>query len=360
MTIDDLHKIDPYSLSQKEKEKVLTEIVVELCKKHYRECSEYKKIVDFCGVKLNGVKTYYDLPFLPVRLFKQYSLKDIEDHEVFKTMTSSGTTGQSVSKVFLDKENALLQQKVLLRILSNIVGKKRYPMMIVDSPEVVSDRKLFSARGAALMSIAMMGREPTYILNNDMSLNINTLNAFVEKWGGQDRTILFGMTFMIWQHFYKELKRLNVKVNMENTFLIQSGGWKKLQEESVSREEFKNAINSVTGITLFSDHYSMSEQNGSVFAECEYGHYHASIYSDMIVRRKGDFSICDIHEEGVVQVVSCLPHSYPGNSLLTEDIGVVEGIDDCPCGRKGKYIKILGRMKNAEIRGCSDTYATKF
>jgi hypothetical protein len=36
---------------------------------------------------------------------------------------------------------------------------------------------------------------------------------------------------------------------------------------------------------------------------------------------------------------------------------VILGEDDCPCGRKGKYIKVLGRIRNAEIRGCSDTYA---
>ena len=30
--------------------------------------------------------------------------------------------------------------------------------------------------------------------------------------------------------------------------------------------------------------------------------------------------------------------------------------DNCPCGRYGKYFKIYGRIKNAEIRGCSDTY----
>ena len=59
-------------------------------------------------------------------------------------------------------------------------------------------------------------------------------------------------------------------------------------------------------------------------------------------------------------MVSVLPHSYPGHSILTEDEGLILGEDDCPCGRKGKYIKILGRMKNAEIRGCSDTYASKF
>ena len=30
------------------------------------------------------------------------------------------------------------------------------------------------------------------------------------------------------------------------------------------------------------------------------------------------------------------------------------------CDQKGKYFKINGRLKNAEIRGCSDTYAAKF
>ena len=52
--------------------------------------------------------------------------------------------------------------------------------------------------------------------------------------------------------------------------------------------------------------------------------------------------------------------TYPGHSLLTEDEGMIQGVDDCPCGRKGKYIKIIGRIRNAEIRGCSDTYAADY
>ena len=54
-----------------------------------------------------------------------------------------------------------------------------------------------------------------------------------------------------------------------------------------------------------------------------------------------------------------IPKSYPGFSILTEDEGVILGEDDCLCGRKGKYFKILGRLKNAEVRGCSDTYERK-
>ena len=50
--------------------------------------------------------------------------------------------------------------------------------------------------------------------------------------------------------------------------------------------------------------------------------------------------------------------SYPGHSVLTEDKGMIVGEDDCPCGRKGKYIKITGRIPKAEIRGCSDTFET--
>ena len=61
------------------------------------------------------------------------------------------------------------------------------------------------------------------------------------------------------------------------------------------------------------------------------------------------------HEEGLIQVLSLLPRSYPGHSLLTEDLGTIHGEDDCPCGRSGKRFSVSGRLKDVEIRGCSDT-----
>ena len=85
--------------------------------------------------------------------------------------------------------------------------------------------------------------------------------------------------------------------------------------------------------------------------ECECGHLHASNFSDVIVRNPKDFSICQIGETGIIQVVTALADSYPGHSLLTEDIGAILGEDDCPCGRKGKYFRIDGRIKSAEVRG---------
>jgi len=192
-----------------------------------------------------------------------------------------------------------------------------------------------------------------------MNLNTDVLDAFLEKYNDMP-FLIFGFTFMVWQHFYKALLKSNQKYDLSKTFLMTGGGWKKLINESVTREDFKNAFGDLCNITQFLDHYGMVEQTGCIYAECECGHLHASIYSDVIIRNPLDFSPCKLGEKGIIQVFSVLPHSYPGHSLLTEDEGLILGEDDCPCGRKGKYIKILGRMKSAELRGCSDTYAERF
>jgi hypothetical protein len=76
-----------------------------------------------------------------------------------------------------------------------------------------------------------------------------------------------------------------------------------------------------------------------------------SIFSDVIVRDPHDFSVLPNGHSGIIQVISLLPESYPGHALLTEDEGVILGEDDCDCGRKGKYMRILGRLKKAELRG---------
>ena len=103
----------------------------------------------------------------------------------------------------------------------------------------------------------------------------------------------------------------------------------------------------------------MAEQTGSIFMECEHGHLHAPVWADVAIRRPEDFSEAAVGEKGLIEVVSVLPRSYPGHVLLTEDEGRVLGEDTCPCGRKGRYFEVLGRVKRAETRGCSDTYEQK-
>ncbi|MBE5923185.1 MAG: acyl-protein synthetase [Lachnospiraceae bacterium] len=357
--INDFYELDPYELNSADKEEMLRKELIELTSLHKDKCKEYADFLEAVGYDAGNVKGVADIPFFPVRMFKEYDLKSIGDDEVFKTMTSSGTTGQKVSKIFLDKETAMIQQKVMVKILSSYWGKKRLPMLVIDTPEVVRNREMFTARGAAIIGLQVVSRDTVYASNDDMTLNFDVLDDFLSKYG-DGRFIIFGFTFLVWEHFYKELLKADKKYDMSEAFLMTGGGWKKLESEAVSRQLFKEKLKSVCNIGHFLDHYGMVEQTGCIYAECECGNLHASIYSDVITRRYEDFSPCDIGEKGIIQVVSALPHSYPGHSLLTEDEGIILGEDDCPCGRKGKYIQIIGRLKSAELRGCSDTYADKY
>lgn len=359
VSIDDMFEISPFGLNKAEKEKLLKNKLLLLTEHHRTRCESYSKILSAYGYNPDNVKSHYDIPFIPVRLFKNYDLLSISKNEIFKTMTSSGTSGQRVSKIFVDKTTANNQQKTLIRIMSDFIGKKRLPMLLIDSPNVVKDRNLFSARGAAILGLRMLGRETIYALDDNMQLKLDEVQSFIEK-HRDSKIIIFGFTFMVWQHLYQELLKRNIKLDFSNAYLITGGGWKKLVSLNISNSDFRNALNTQCGIEHFIDHYGMVEQTGCIYAQCEYGHLHASIFSDVIPRRAADFSVCEKGEEGIIQVVSVLPHSYPGHSILTEDKGIILGEDDCPCGRLGKYFKLTGRLKKAELRGCSDTYADKF
>jgi phenylacetate-coenzyme A ligase PaaK-like adenylate-forming protein len=316
-------------------------------------------MMDAVGFDAKSVSSVENLQFIPVQLLKELELRSIPENEIFKTLTSSGTSGQRVSKIFLDKETSINQQKVLTKIVTSITGNSRMPMIIIDCPSVLKDRKKFSARGAGIVGFSIFGKNIIYALDDNMNLQVDKILSFLEE--NKDKQIfLFGFTFIIWQHFYKELLKINSKLNLENAILIHGGGWKKLIDSSVSSSKFRQALKETCGISKVFSYYGMVEQTGCIYIECAEGHLHASIFSDVIIRRGIDFSVCEVGESGIIQVLSMLPKSYPGHSLLTEDEGMILGIDDCPCGRKGKYFKVIGRLANAELRGCSDTYAAGF
>ncbi len=361
MDINEILEIAPYSLSKEEKHKLLNERLQELTHKHYENCPEYRQMMDAAGLDINNLPDYEKIPFLPVRLFKEFELRSCPKEDVVKTMTSSGTTGQQVSRIYLDRETSSAQQKCLAKIVTYFLGSQRVPMLILDSSAILKDRNMFSARGAGILGFSIFGSKRQYALDENMELDVEGMNTFLEAHKGET-IFLFGFTFMVWQHFYRKLLETGYRPDLSKGVLIHGGGWKKLVNEKVSPEEYKKCLNEVCGILPENvhDYYGMVEQTGCIYMECKCGHLHASAFSDVLIRRPFDFSLADKGEKGLIEVVSALPGSYPGHILLTEDEGVILGEDDCPCGLKGKYFKIEGRIKNAEIRGCSDTYAAKF
>ena len=358
MKFDNYFKLSPYSLNKEKKHHYLNTYLQELTRLHYSRCSDYRSILNAMRFEFDSNFDFYAMPFIPVSLFKMFNLLSIPKEQIFKTMTSSGTSGQAVSKIFLDKSCALNQSKVLANIVCDLIGKSRTPMIIIDTPSVLKDRNHFSARGSGILGFSIFGTKKIFALDDNMNLNIDLLLDFIKN--NQDKKILlFGFTFMIYQHFIKSLVEKNINVDLSNCILIHGGGWKKLVSESIGTTKFRELLYQTCGIKSVHDYYGMVEQTGSIYIECSHGYLHSSIYSDVIIRNANDFSEVPNGKKGIIQTLSILPTSYPGHSLLTEDEGIIEGEDTCKCGRLGKYFKVIGRLKNAELRGCSDVYASE-
>jgi hypothetical protein len=355
--VDHVFRASVYGLPQADKSTSLFPAMCELTEHHRTHCPPYASILAAQGE--HQPRQLSDLPFLPVRLFKQHALESIRPEDRFKVLTSSGTTGQAVSRIALDRTTSAYQTKAMVRIMQSYLGKNRLPMLVIDHPGVIRDRQNFSARGAGILGMSNFGRRPQYALHDDtMALNLAALQECLDQ-AEEGPVLLFGFTFMVWQFLVRALEDSGQRLHIPNGILVHSGGWKKLQDQAVDNPSFKRRLHAVTGIQLVHNFYGMVEQVGSIFVECEQGHLHVPSFAEVIVRRPADWSPAAMGEEGVIQVLSCLPHSYPGHSLLTEDLGTLTGEDNCPCGRLGRTFSVKGRLPQAEVRGCSDTFGER-
>jgi hypothetical protein len=349
--------LPPYGLLQAEKRARLLPMLQALTSHHVEHCQPYRNIVDrvFGGADRLNVNRLEDVPFFPVTLFKTHTLSSVAESEILKVLTSSGTTGQQPSRVFLDAETASVQSAVLVKVAQHFLGKNRLPMVIVDHPGVLKDRTSHSARGAGILGMAQFGKQPFYALREDMTLDEEGLHGYLDQAAGR-RVLFFGFTFMIWQYLIQPLETSGRRLNLADSILIHSGGWKKLQDVAVDPQTFRKRVHATVGPGPVLNFYGMVEQVGSVYFENPVHYLHAPVYSEVIIRDPLTLAPQPDGQVGLVQVLSSVPTSYPGHSLLTEDLGVIRGTDPEGTGMGGRYFEILGRVPKAELRGCSDTF----
>lgn len=349
---------EPFSLRREEKQARLLSGLSRLGQLHYDSCLEYRRIVDTLFCNPWAADSLAEMPWLPVRLFKHIDLRSIPPEKIARTLVSSGTSG-SPSRIFLDAETAGTQTRALARIVLQFLGSKRLPMVIVDDQSFIKDRSRFNARAAGILGFSNFGRDHLYLLDQDMRPRWSALHDYLRI--HRDTPILvFGFTFLVWQTLVEQARQDGVRLRLpEGSLLIHGGGWKKLENLRIDSEQFKARLLEQSGLSRVHNYYGMVEQVGAIYFECEHGHLHTPAFADVLVRDSTTLRPLPHGASGLIQVMSTLPTSYPGHSLLTEDIGTILGEDDCPCGRLGRYFSVSGRLPNVELRGCSDTRNTR-
>jgi len=352
--LNNLFTTPAFSQHQSEKEALLLTLFNELTTHHKAACPAYARMINLAFPQHAQAQGLEDIPYLPISLFKYRTLRSVAAAEVRVTVSSSGTTGSLKSQIVLDTETARLASKALAATLGTLVGRKRLPMLIIDTKSSLHTQSGMGARAAAILGLMPFGHDHSFVLRDDLTLDETALTAFLDK-HGEGPFLIYGFTFLVWQALAPFCE--THKVDLSNATLLHSGGWKKLTDQAVDNAAFKNRLRKASGLDKIINFYGMAEMPGVIFAENENGLLYAPPFADVMIRDPLTFAPLPHGQVGLIEVMNLVPRSFPGHALLTEDRGVIESVDSGANGWQGKGLRVLGRAPKAALRGCSDVMA---
>jgi hypothetical protein len=319
---------------------------------HRDACPEYGRIV--AGWTPTG--RIEDLPFVHVGLFKQLTLRSqSQGSRATRTLLSSSTSGSAPSRIPLDARGSELQGKSSQLILEHHLGPGRRPLLILDSADSLRRPGEVSARVAAALSLRPLASELHFLLRDAADPDSLDLARLREALGDHPQLIVYGFTWMLhlaWGARAFPAEIASLLAARQITF-VHSGGWKKLETLAVSPEQLEGAL--LAGVAPGSsvlDYYGLVEQVGVIYPLCREGARHVPRWAAALVRDPWTLAPLD-GGEGQLQLMSTVALAAPHHSVLTEDMArLLPG--DCACGNPAPRFQLLGRMRNAEVRGCAN------
>lgn len=363
--IEKFLKNDPLDIDKKVKDKILVELFKFQLNFHIRNCNQYKnwfKKMNFKDPK--KIFKLNEIPYLPNRVFKENILKST--NKFSKKILSSGTSGSRSSQIFIDQNTSYLQKLCLAKILTKYIGVKRRTFFVfdVDPMHTKVDFEI-SARTAGITGYLMGANKVVYLLESNpekkVKFNSKKLNFFFSELK-KSPCVIIGYTYMIWKYLVKEkLVKKSLKDINKKTKLIHFGGWKKLNQKKVSKKFFNSEILKVLNIPIDSvlDIYGFTEQLGNVYVSEGNSGKRVGSYAHVIIRDINTLEEVEDGKSGFIQCLSPLSLSYPGFSILNDDIGKIVKREN----RKDTEIlefEIQDRVENLEPRGCGDTLPSNY
>ena len=355
----------PYSLDPQERHDALLSLFKQELEYACEHSLHFANYVRHWPVRLAAAKTIAELPYLPVSVFKKNPpLSLVPASEIKRTLTSSSTSGQVPSRVVLDAATSRRMTKGVIAIIRDFIGPARRPYLVVDTKENLGRQTELGARGAAIQALGSFATEMVACLSTDAqgepSLDIDKLLAFAEKWKQAD-VLVYGFTYVLWTQLVRPLQQRGITLGMSKVHVLHSGGWKRLEQQAVTKDIFVRDVAAVFGCApdRIIDYYGMVENVGVVYPDCVRGYKHVPAFAEVMIRDPLTLAPVKPGKQGMVQVCSVLPTSFPGFLLLTDDIGEIVGEDGCACGRRGTYFRFLHRVPKVELRGCGNLETTR-
>lgn len=289
----------------------------------------YRKYIEAIGRDAAMVKSLTDIPFLPIRFFKTHPVvtTEFEPQVIFE---SSGTTG-SINSKHLVKDVGLYAQSFMKAFEQFYGDIKEYCILGLlpsylergNSSLVLMVDRLIKESGHPKSGFYLNELE-------DLSKTLNELEAAGQK------TILIGVTYALIdfaERFPQELK---------HTIIMETGGMKGRRRELI-RPEVHDLLKQGFGVDKIHSEYGMTELLSQAYSNGA-GIFNSPPWMCVALREESDpLSVSLSPGRGVLNIID-LANIYSCSFIATDDLGVLH---------KDESFEVLGRMDNAEVRGCS-------
>jgi hypothetical protein len=286
----------------------------------------------YCNLLKSTPDTINDLsqiPFLPISFFKTHTVVTTS-FEPAVTFESSGTTGIATSRHYI-KDIKLYER---------------------------SFRTAFQHFYGPVEQYCVLGLLPSYLERSSSSL-VYMVNDLIEKSNhpqsgfylydyqsladtlekleaaGQ-KTLLIGVTYALLD-FAEQYP-----MPLQHTLVMETGGMKGRKKELL-RSEVHAQLKKSFALPQIHSEYGMTELLSQAYA-MEEGYFKTPAWMKILIREEDDPLSSDTNStSGGINIID-LANLYSCAFIATEDIGRLH-----PDG----YFEVLGRLDNADVRGCS-------
>ncbi len=288
----------------------------------------YRSFCEALHVEPTEVSTMEAIPFLPVSFFKTHRIESTEFTP--ETLFESSGTSQTIQSKHYVKSLALYEEAFTKGFIHQYGSPENYCFL------GLLPSYLERSNSSLVYMVQKLMEKSNHPMNGFYLNNFKQLAdrlQLLEKEGQQ--TILIGVTFGLLD--FAEQYQLPLK----KTIIMETGGMKGRREE-MTREQVHHQLKKSFSVDTIHSEYGMTELLSQAYSKGD-GIFHCPPWMKVLVRDEDDPLHISRTGKGAINIID-LANVYSISFIATDDVGEI--FED------GSF-RVLGRMDNSDIRGCS-------
>lgn len=290
----------------------------------------YKRYLELLKINANEIKSIHNIPFLPIRFFKQHQVisGSFSPSVIF---TSSGTSGDTNSHHYVKDEQLYI--KSFLQSFRQFYGNETDYTFICLLPSYLE------RQGSSLIYMMdyLVKKSSKKLSGFYPHINADFMNVIKELQHDSSQKVFFmGVTFAL-----LELAE-NFPCDLSRFIVMETGGMKGRRKE-ITRAELYDILKQHLNATEIHSEYGMTELLSQAYAK-ENGIFYCPKHMQVLIRDLNDpFTFLDYGKTGVINVID-LANIHSCAFIATDDAGKLY---------PDNSFEVLGRVDNSDIRGCN-------